>query len=113
MVDGGAVGASLDALVDLVGELEADGSSPSAILERDSSTCVRCHRFDKQLHIGHAISVRDGKLMVVSERELYDDENLLALCEECNVGQASDTLSVPFLVLVLRIRIAHRDNRAS
>ncbi len=81
------------------------------ILERDSSTCVRCHRSDRPLHVAHIISVDDGKKQGLSQSDLFDDENLVAMCEECNAGQGAETLSVPFLAMVLRVRIARRRGR--
>jgi hypothetical protein len=41
------------------------------------------------LVVGHWISVDDGKAEGLSEAELFDDENLLALCAECNAGQVA------------------------
>ena len=81
------------------------------ILERDSSICVRCRHYDKPLHIAHIISVNDGKKQGLSERELFDDENLVTMCEECNAGQGSETLPLPFLAMVLRVRIGRRRGR--
>lgn len=47
--------------------------------------------------------------MGLSEAELFDDENLLVLCEQCNAGQGRDTLPLRFMATVLRVRIArHR-----
>lgn len=33
----------------------------------------------------------------LSEAEPFDDENLLALCAECNAGQGRDTLPLRFM----------------
>jgi 5-methylcytosine-specific restriction endonuclease McrA len=46
--------------------------------------------------------------MGLSEAELFDDENLLVLCTECNSGQGSETLPLRFMATVQRVRIARR-----
>jgi 5-methylcytosine-specific restriction endonuclease McrA len=63
-------------------------SQRSRILERDNSTCLKCGG-DGPLNVAHWISVQDGKAVGLSEAELFDDENLLVLCAECNVGRVA------------------------
>jgi hypothetical protein len=46
--------------------------------------------------------------MGLSEAELFDDENLLVMCDECNAGQGRETLPLRFMATVLRVRIARR-----
>jgi len=81
-------------------------SQRKRILERDNSTCLRCHHSDRPLVVAHWISVHDGKALGLSEAELFHDENLLALCGECNAGQGRETLPLRFMATVLRVRIA-------
>jgi 5-methylcytosine-specific restriction endonuclease McrA len=83
-------------------------SQRSRILERDNSTCLRCGRSGDLLNVAHWISVHDGKAEGLSEAELFDDENLLVLCAECNAGQGRETLPLRFMATVLRVRIARR-----
>jgi 5-methylcytosine-specific restriction endonuclease McrA len=66
---------------------EIKPSQRARIFELDNWTCVVCKRGDVPLHIGHFISVADAKAQGLSEAELYDDENLLAICAECKLGQ--------------------------
>lgn len=93
------------------------------ILARDKGRCFVCCRHRGDIQIGHIISVHQGQAFGLSEAELYHDDNLVALCAECNFGQGSATLPLPllvallqnadrrlpvsFLVTVLRVRIAN------
>lgn len=85
---------------------DIDPSTKARILERDNYTCVMCHRADLPLHIGHLLSVADGKTLGATEAELYDDENLAAMCEECNLGLGwrSVSLRLVYRILLARIR---------
>jgi 5-methylcytosine-specific restriction endonuclease McrA len=85
-------------------------SQRSRILQRDNSTCLRCGRLDVPLNVSHWISVHDGTAEGLSDPELFDDENLLVLCAECNAGQGRETLPLRFMATVLRVRIARRRN---
>jgi 5-methylcytosine-specific restriction endonuclease McrA len=85
----------------------------SRILTRDNSTCLRCGRSGELLNVAHWISVHDGKAEGLSEAELFDDENLLVLCAECNAGQGRETLPLRFMATVLRVRIARERRNAS
>lgn len=38
------------------------------------------------LHIGHPLSVEDGVAVGADNTLLYDDANLAAMCETCNLG---------------------------
>lgn len=67
---------------------------------------MECGHNDKPLVVGHFISVADGEASGLTESELYDDENLLCLCAECNSGRGRETYPLRFLVAVLRARIA-------
>lgn len=80
-------------------------SKRSRILARDNYTCVLCHRNDAPLHIGHLISVDVGLRQGLSELELYDDENLAAMCDECNLGLGSTPVSLRFAVALLKVRL--------
>ena len=71
------------------------------------------------MDIGRLISVNDGRTYGLSDTELFHDENLAAICAECNAGQGSETFPLPFLMAVLtlppsfltfvvRVRIAAR-----
>ena len=79
----------------------------SRILERDRWTCQECggRPPDVMLEVGHLVSNSEGKAMGMSDGELYADDNLYAVCQECNAGRS--TRSVPG-VMVLRLMRARR-----
>ena len=82
------------------------------ILMRASSRCEVCGTRGN-LHVGHIISVEAGLHFGLTEIDLNDDENLLCLCEECNLGQGSEPMPLRVAVAVLRARIAWRDRQAN
>lgn len=77
-------------------------SQRKRILERDRGACFMCCRSGLPLEIGHIISVHEGRAYGLTDAELFHDDNLVALCAECNSGQGSATMSLPFVVAVLR-----------
>lgn len=83
---------------------EIKPSTKARILERDNYTCVMCHAVDKPLHVGHLLSVDEGKRVGASEAELFADENLAAMCEECNLGQSAATISLRLMYQILQAR---------
>lgn len=80
-------------------------SQRSRLLERDNHTCVGCHRNDLPLDIGHLLSVADGAKVGATERELYSDENLSAMCDACNAGCSDRTQSLRLVHQILRARV--------
>ena len=76
----------------------------SRILERATGRCERCGARDR-LHVGHMLSVKAGLDMGLTEAELNHDENLCALCEECNLGQGAEPMSLRLAIAILRARI--------
>jgi 5-methylcytosine-specific restriction endonuclease McrA len=80
-------------------------SQRSRILERDNATCVICHRTDIPLDVGHLISETEGRNAGLTDRELYDDENLAAMCAPCNSGQSRRSLPLRFAIALLTTRI--------
>lgn len=81
-------------------------SRRARILERDNHTCVGCHRADRPLVVAHLLSVDEGRALGATEAELFHDENLAAMCEECNAGLGHWTVSLRLVHQVLRARIA-------
>ena len=79
------------------------------VLLRDGGRCVICYADDKPLHVGHLIGLDEGRQVGATDEELFDDENLAAMCEECNLGLGSEQLSIVALLRVLRIRRKRRD----
>ena len=74
------------------------------ILERANRCCELCRKVGGELHVGHAISVEDGHSLSLPDELLNSDENLLALCGECNLGQGSLTLPIRILAGILVAR---------
>lgn len=74
------------------------------VLIRDGNRCVLCHADDKTLHIGHLLGYEEGKAVGATDDELYDDDNLAAMCEECNLGLGIEQLSPLAMLRVLRVR---------
>lgn len=84
--------------------------SPSlrtTIFLRANNRCELCGRSgdEKALHVGHLLSVKDGLQLGLTEEELTVEENLAAMCDECNLGLGA--LSVP-LQVVYRILITRQ-----
>ena len=82
------------------------------ILERDNATCVLCHRSGVPLDVGHLVSVDAGRKLGLTDAELYDDENLAAMCASCNSGLSSRPVSLRFAVALLRCRVARTERVA-
>ena len=73
------------------------------ILMRDGR-CVICGSRE-QLQVGHLLPVAGGLAAGLTEAELNDDENLAAMCAECNAGLGEAPplwITVPLLKLRLR-----------
>lgn len=86
-------------------------STKARILERDNSTCVVCHSANVPLHVGHLLSVDDGEKVGATEDELYHDDNLCAMCDECNQGQRNWTVSLRLVYRILQARIRMTNER--
>lgn len=86
-------------------------SKRARILERDNYTCILCHRPDVPLDVGHLISVNAGQAQGLTDREIYADENLAAMCAPCNSGMSDTPVSLRQLIVVLRARLQNlREN---
>jgi 5-methylcytosine-specific restriction endonuclease McrA len=83
------------------------------ILERDGFCCVLCHATNVRLHVGHVVGVDAGLAVGLTDAEINDEENLIAQCEECNLGQGKSPLSLSLAIRVLRARIAWRNKEAT
>lgn len=81
------------------------------VLARDAHRCLTCGRPAGRviLHIGHVLSVDEGRALGATDVELYDDENLIAQCEECNLGTGSRSISPRLALLLIRAAIRRRE----
>jgi 5-methylcytosine-specific restriction endonuclease McrA len=84
----------------------------SRILERDSNRCLMCGRLGGPLedgavilHVGHILSVDEGPAAGASDAEIWDDSNLFAQCEECNLGQGARSLAPRQAMLLVRAAV--------
>jgi hypothetical protein len=64
-----------------------------------------------ELHVGHMVSVKCGMEMGLSDSEINDEENLIAMCSECNLGLGDEPIPVRLLFNVLVARIRFRKER--
>lgn len=67
------------------------------ILLRANGVCELCGA-RQLLHVGHLLSVDDGLKAGSTEAVLNSDENLAALCEECNLGIGSASVTLRLLM---------------
>lgn len=77
------------------------------ILDRDNAACVVCGS-TVGLHIGHILSVEEGRAQGADDLELFDDENLAVMCAECNLGWGVNSLSPRLALRLIRARMARR-----
>lgn len=82
------------------------------ILTRDCHRCVLCHAVNVPLHVGHVVSVDAGMAVGLTDEQINDEENLIAQCEECNLGQGAQPLSLGLAITILKARISWRDREA-
>lgn len=81
----------------------------SRILERDNFRCVLCHADEARMHVGHIVSVEAGFATGLTDAEINDDENLIAVCEECNLGQGAQPIPLRVAIQILKARISWRN----
>lgn len=77
----------------------------SRVLVRDGGACVLCHRADVPIDVGHLISVKEGRAAGVGDVDLFDDENLAAMCASCNSGLSESTIPLRLAVQLFRVRL--------
>lgn len=79
------------------------------VLLRGNCRCELCGKrvtdTTAELHVGHVVSVKRGLEMNLTDAELNDEDNLLALCSECNLGMGAEPLPLRLLVNVLMARL--------
>ena len=79
------------------------------ILLRANGRCELCgaRGGEVHLHVGHICSV-EAAFQSMTDAEINDDENLIAACEECNLGIGSSPMPARFLMLIVKERIKRR-----
>lgn len=81
------------------------------VIERDGFACVLCRATETRLHVGHLIPVEAGILYGLTDAEINDEENLAAMCEECNLGYGNRPIPLRTAIAIVRARIAWRERR--
>ena len=80
------------------------------IIQRANLRCECCGRpasaTGAGLHVGHVVSIDAGTKAGVALEVLNSDENLIAECEECNLGHGRDPLPLALFVAILKTRSA-------
>jgi 5-methylcytosine-specific restriction endonuclease McrA len=88
----------------------------SRILLRATGHCELCGKGPSDEHpltVGHLLSVREGMEMGMKEFELNNDENLAAMCSECNLGIGSETVPLRLCFAIIRARAKNRTEKRS
>jgi|TARA_R100000093_G_scaffold68986_1_gene40930 5-methylcytosine-specific restriction endonuclease McrA len=80
------------------------------VMERAGGMCELCgsHSDEFPLHVDHILSIYDAKNMDIEIRIYESMDNLMALCEECNLGKGRTSLS-PRVYAALLNRRADRN----
>lgn len=80
------------------------------ILLRANWRCECCGRKPEkptdELHVGHAVSVADGHAQGLGDDEINSDENLLAMCSECNLGLGRESIPAWLAAGIIKARTA-------
>ena len=80
----------------------------SRIIQRAKLRCECCGRPASAtgvgLHIGHVVGIEEGTQAGVSAEVLNSDENLIAECEECNLGHGRAPLPMSVFIAILMAR---------
>jgi len=85
------------------------------ILARDNGRCVLCGRAGADgvpLTIAHLVSVKDGRRLGADDNLIWDDLNLAAMCDTCQLGLSDQSVPpvVYLALMLLRAQRARRDD---
>jgi len=72
---------------------------------------VLCRAENAPMHVGHVVSVDAGMAIGLSDAEINDEENLIATCEQCNLGQGAQPIPLRVAIAILRARITWRNKQ--
>jgi hypothetical protein len=77
------------------------------ILERANVRCELCGKRAEYaaLHVGHLISVDAGLKQGLSDSDINSDENLCAMCDECNQGIGKQPVPLKMAVAMVMARL--------
>jgi len=57
------------------------------------------------LHVGHIISVKSGHDSGLTDQEINSDENMIAECDQCNLGHGSEPVPLRMYIAILMARM--------
>jgi hypothetical protein len=77
------------------------------IIERANGRCEICGK-RQDLHVGHLLSVEVGVKMGMSDLEINSEENLAAMCAECNLGLGKQVVPARMLCALIVARVSQR-----
>jgi hypothetical protein len=77
------------------------------IIERANGRCEVCGK-RKDINVGHILSVDVGVKMGMTDLEINSDENLAAMCSECNLGLGKHPIPARMLVALIVARTSQR-----
>lgn len=88
------------------------------IIERDNGVCTVCLQGNRPITIAHLISVAEGRRSgehfgipeAETERMLFSDDNLCVMCEECNAGLGSRSVSPRLQFRLLLIQQTRKES---
>lgn len=84
----------------------------SRVLERCGYRCFECGQRapDVLLHVGHIISVADGREHGISDEIVNSEWNRAASCEACNLGRGSRSMTpiAALHIIAALVRIAEK-----
>lgn len=90
-----------------------DGIKPKArarIILRANGHCELCgaDASVSPLHVGHLISVQDGVAEGLTDEQINHQENLAAMCDQCNLGLGDTSVPLRMLYRITALRLAIR-----
>jgi len=74
------------------------------IILRATGRCELCGATGN-LHVGHLLPVKEGLAAGLTELDLNSDENLAAMCDECNLGIGAEVVPLRLVVAIIRRRL--------
>ncbi len=78
------------------------------VLNRATGRCEMCG-CRRELSVGHLLSVDAGVKLGMTEAVLNDDENLSAMCAECNLGIGREPVPLRLMCAILLARAANTE----
>lgn len=79
------------------------------ILLRSNGRCEICGRKpngEDGLHVGHLLSVKRGMEAGLSDTEINGEENLAAMCGECNLGIGDLPIPLRLAISIVKARVS-------